>query len=76
MFLLSYWYNYALIYFVSAIFIIAAKLVPVGYGIKKLQISAVIEDEKVSFCIFSKVNQIFLESHLKWNPTPLVKGNH
>ena len=26
----------------------ASKLVPVGYGIKKLQISAVIEDEKIS----------------------------
>ena len=27
-----------------------AKLVPVGYGIKKLQISAVIEDDKVKLC--------------------------
>ena len=27
---------------------IAAKLVPVGYGIKKLQIMCVVEDEKVS----------------------------
>ncbi len=27
---------------------IAAKLVPVGYGIKKLQISCVVEDDKVS----------------------------
>ena len=27
---------------------ISAKLVPVGYGIKKLQINAVIEDDKVS----------------------------
>ena len=26
----------------------ASKLVPVGYGIKKLQISAVIEDDKIS----------------------------
>ena len=26
---------------------LSAKLVPVGYGIKKLQISAVIEDDKV-----------------------------
>lgn len=26
----------------------SAKLVPVGYGIKKLQINAVIEDDKVS----------------------------
>ena len=29
-------------------FLISAKLVPVGYGIKKLQIGAVIEDDKVS----------------------------
>ncbi len=28
-----------------------AKLVPVGYGIKKLQIAAVIEDEKVRLLI-------------------------
>jgi len=28
----------------------AAKLVPVGYGIKKLQIGCVVEDEKVSRC--------------------------
>ena len=28
-------------------FLSLAKLVPVGYGIKKLQISVVIEDEKV-----------------------------
>ena len=27
---------------------ISAKLVPVGYGIKKLQISCVVEDDKVS----------------------------
>jgi len=27
---------------------LAAKLVPVGYGIKKLQISCVVEDDKVS----------------------------
>jgi len=29
-------------------FIIAAKLVPLAYGIHKLQISCVVEDEKVS----------------------------
>jgi len=29
-------------------FIFSAKLVPVGYGINKLQIMCVIEDEKVS----------------------------
>lgn len=28
----------------------AAKLVPVGYGIRKLQINAVIEDDKVNWC--------------------------
>lgn len=28
--------------------VISAKLVPVGYGIKKLQISCVVEDDKVS----------------------------
>lgn len=28
--------------------IVSAKLVPVGYGIKKLQISCVVEDDKVS----------------------------
>jgi translation elongation factor EF-1beta len=27
----------------------ASKLVPVGYGIKKLQIATVIEDDKVSY---------------------------
>ncbi len=27
---------------------VSAKLVPVGYGIKKLQISCVVEDDKVS----------------------------
>lgn len=33
----------------------AAKLVPVGYGIRKLQINAVIEDEKVNcFKLFLK----------------------
>jgi len=30
------------------IFIISAKLVPLAYGIHKLQISCVVEDEKVS----------------------------
>ena len=33
---------------VSSSFYFVAKLVPVGYGIKKLQINAVIEDDKVS----------------------------
>lgn len=28
---------------------LSAKLVPVGYGIKKLQISCVVEDDKVRF---------------------------
>lgn len=28
--------------------LISAKLVPVGYGIKKLQIMCIVEDEKVS----------------------------
>lgn len=30
------------------IFVSVAKLVPVGYGIKKLQIGCVVEDDKVS----------------------------
>lgn len=30
--------------------VFAAKLVPVGYGIKKLQISCVVEDDKVDPC--------------------------
>ena len=30
-------------------FLFSAKLVPVGYGIKKLQIGCVVEDDKVSF---------------------------
>ena len=32
----------------NCLFIFAAKLIPVGYGIKKLQINAVIEDDKIS----------------------------
>uniref|UniRef100_A0A8C4Q3G4 Elongation factor 1-beta n=1 Tax=Eptatretus burgeri TaxID=7764 RepID=A0A8C4Q3G4_EPTBU len=32
----------------------ASKLVPVGYGIKKLQMQCVIEDDKVSICGFLK----------------------
>ena len=32
----------------SFLFCFAAKFLPVGYGIKKLQINAVIEDDKVS----------------------------
>jgi hypothetical protein len=30
-------------------FLFSAKLVPVGYGIRKLQIGCVVEDDKVSF---------------------------
>ena len=33
---------------IRKIFSFAAKLVPVGYGIKKLQIGTVVEDDKVS----------------------------
>ena len=32
----------------NAFLIVAAKLVPVGYGINKLQVLCVVEDEKVS----------------------------
>ena len=33
---------------ISCLFPFSAKLLPVGYGIKKLQINAVVEDDKVS----------------------------
>lgn len=33
----------------------ASKLVPVGYGIKKLQIGCVVEDDKVLFCISTSI---------------------
>lgn len=35
-------------YYINYLFIFAAKLVPVGYGINKLQIMCVVEDDKVS----------------------------
>lgn len=37
----------------------ASKLVPVGYGIKKLQIMCVIEDEKVSIDLLSEMIEAF-----------------
>lgn len=37
----------------------AAKLVPVGYGINKLQIMCVIEDEKVSTDLLSEQIEAF-----------------
>lgn len=39
--------------FHTMLYFITAKLVPVGYGIKKLQISCVVEDDKVciNYCI-------------------------
>lgn len=36
------------LFFLTTIIFITAKLVPLAYGIKKLQIVCVIEDEKVS----------------------------
>lgn len=38
---------------------ITAKMVPVGYGIKKLQISSVIEDDKVSTEVLEETIQEF-----------------
>lgn len=38
----------------------AAKLVPVAFGIKKLQISCVIEDEKVVTTLYSLIDSKFL----------------
>lgn len=35
-------------FFLMSCDLISAKLVPVGYGIKKLQIGCVVEDDKVS----------------------------
>jgi len=43
------------------IFIFLAKLVPVGYGINKLQIMCVIEDEKVSVDLLIEQIQEFEE---------------
>ena len=40
-------------------FIITAKLVPVGYGINKLQIMCIVEDEKVSIDALTEEIQNF-----------------
>ena len=39
--------NYSSLFFFSFV-VVTAKLVPLAYGIKKLQISCVVEDDKVS----------------------------
>ena len=41
-------------------FVRSGKLVPVGYGIKKLQINCVIEDDKVSAHIAVDENEIII----------------
>ncbi|KHJ43558.1 EF-1 guanine nucleotide exchange domain protein [Trichuris suis] len=45
--------------FQKSIRLISAKLVPVGYGIKKLQIMCVVEDEKVSMEVLSEQIEAF-----------------
>ena len=42
-------------------FLISAKFVPVGYGIRKLQIMCVVEDEKVSVDLLVEKIQDFEE---------------
>ena len=48
MFFLEYTCIFFLTFSVLTFYCFAAKLVPIGYGIKKLQINCVIEDDKIS----------------------------
>ena len=48
MFFLEYTCTFFLTFSVLTFYCFAAKLVPIGYGIKKLQINCVIEDDKIS----------------------------
>lgn len=41
------------------LFFLAAKFVPVGYGIQKLQIICIVEDEKVSVDLLTETIQEF-----------------
>lgn len=50
----------------------AAKLVPLAYGIKKLQISSVVEDDKVSVDWLQEQIEA-LEDYVRVNETNLVK---
>lgn len=48
-------------YFDKSTLLFPAKLVPVGYGINKLQIMCVIEDEKISVDLLTEQIQEFEE---------------
>ena len=48
-----------------SLFLLLAKLVPVGYGINKLQISCVVVDEKVSIEDLSEDITTKFEDHVR-----------